>query len=516
MEYDYAGFDAHDVRHLGPADVVFKSSLCPPWANATCQDGDALGFWGQYTILPRDIGVGNLDGLNFTTSVTCYKVIDSEQQLADLDLQQPRPIGLFYGPSTDIATSSHPNLTTKIFREQVYGQGYHILPLKMDELGGAAGSGPVEWTPREDLRHQGDISLLIYNLGAVYALEPGDDSMFATIPLSTSTSLARDWKDQNIENMTDRNGQQLFKSRWQTVSVICNTSYTLCDTINIPEESEYCLELGGWQKVRDFTTRLDNASLTDNAPPSARNGFIYMMADIARYSGMKESAEAINGVLANDLLQVDAKVQRFLEQISGHRELTRLFLSTRTRFMLAARRAILVEWEKPMRLVGFHLEDIDGTVFGGASLSAMCKATLIPDPDHKTTTAVPWIITACIWLAIVLLTYSAPVTRMLRWSWAENIKQSWSSKRASRLHHQLTRGSTQGFVSEMKDLGSQIGQASRSPLLTPADPFKTASSIRAQVGEEEATLIGTTVGATEPRGYQSPRILLNHQLRRDE
>jgi len=238
---------------------------------------------------------------------------------------------------------------------------------------------------------------------------------------------------------------------------------------------------------------------------SARVGFIYLLADIAHYSGMKESAEVMNGVSANDILQADFKIQPFLDQISGHRELTRLFLSTRTRFMLAARRAVLNEWGHRVLQMGFHANDIDGTLVGRDILLEMCKATLIPNPNFKTTTARPWIITACVWLGIVMLTYSAPIIRMLRWRWVEDIEQSWSSKRANKLHHQLTRGRAPGFGSDLKEFGSQSGQASRSPLLTPADPFRTASPIRAHAGEE-ATLVGTSVGATEPMSYQSLRV----------
>ncbi|PVH80429.1 hypothetical protein DL98DRAFT_588534 [Cadophora sp. DSE1049] len=369
-----------------------------------------------------------------------------------------------------------------------------------DEL---EGSDQITWRPREDLRHRGDISLLIYNVGAVYALEPGDDSMFATIPtvpLNMTEFQVKDWADQNIENRTEWNGRQLFKSRRQTVSVICNTTYGICDNINIPEESGYCLNLGGWQKVQAFADRLENASAGQNVSPSAREGFIDLMADIAQYSGMKESAEVINGVLANDL-QVDFKIQRFLDQISGHRELTRLFLSTRTRFILAARRAILIEWFERLEQMCFHASDIDGTVVGSTDLSAMCEATLIPDPNFKTTTARPWIITACVWLVVVLLTYSTPILRKLRWSWVEDIKQSWSSKRAKKLHHQLTKGSIDGIGTDFKDLDSQSRQARSSPLLERADPFTPASQVKAQAGEEEATLIGTAVGGTEPRCY---------------
>ena len=326
--------------------------------------------------------------------------------------------------------------------------------------------------------------------------------MFATIPLNTSKSEATKWEDQNIENFTDWNGFHLFKSRRQTVSVICNTTYTICDNVSISEESEYCLKLGGWQKAQAFANNVRDHSAGST---SARQGFIELMADIAHFSGMKESAEAVNGVLANDLLRVETKIQHFLDQISGYREITRLFLSTRTRFILAARRAILLEWQGKLRLMDFRLEDVDGTVLGSPNLSAMCETTLIPDSNFKTTTGRPWIITGCVWLGIVLLTYSAPVIRMLRWSWVEDIEQSWSSKRANKLHHQLTRGSAPGFGSDLKEFGSQSGQASRSPLLSPADPFRTASPIRADAGEE-ATLVGTTVGATEPMSHQSPRV----------
>lgn len=507
MNYDYSGDNGYDVGYLGSEDDVLKSSICPEHAETSaCQDGDALNFHGQYTISPRDLGVGNLNGLNFTTSVDCYKVIDSEQEPTAPQDEQMQPVGLFYGPSRGLANSSEHNMTALIFREEVYGRSYYVLGFKMVEGDDLAEDGQTAWTPREDLRHQGDISLLIYNLGAVYALEPGDDSMFATIPLNTSRIPAKNWADQNLENRTGWNDRQLFKSKRQTVTVLCNTSYVICDHNTISQESAHCLNLGGWRKVQEFADSLQNASAKDNKPASAREGFIYLLADIAHYSGMKESAEVVNGVSANDLLQADFKIQHFLDQISGHRELTRLFLSTRTRFILAARRAVLNEWGTRVLQMGFHVNDFDGTMVGNPDLSAMCQATLISDSNFKTTTARPWIIAACVWLAIVLLTYSAPVIRKLRWSWVEAIEQSWSSKRAIKLHHQLTRGSTHGFRIDSKDLGSQIGQASSLPLLVRGDPFTTGSQVKGQAGEDEGTLSGTGAGGTEPRGYQSPRI----------
>jgi len=507
MNYDYNGDNAYDVGYLGNEDIVWKSQDCPEHAMPTaCQDGDAMDFHGQYTISPRDLGVGNLEGLNFTTIVDCYKVIDSERQLTIQQVQKMQPLGLFYGPSRHLANIPEPNLTAVIFRVDVYGRGYYVQAFKMAEDSDFLEGGQLPWKPREDLRHDGDLSLLIYNLGAVNALEPGDDSLFATIPLNTTKDpAAESWADQNLENSTEWNGKQLFKSKRQTVSVICNTTYRICDQVNVPEYSGNCEKFAGWKAVQVFADRLKNDSEARNMSVSARVGFIYLLADIAHYSGMKESAEVMNGVSANDILQADFKIQPFLDQISGHRELTRLFLSTRTRFMLAARRAVLNEWGHRVLQMGFHANDIDGTLVGRDILLEMCKATLIPNPNFKTTTARPWIITACVWLGIVMLTYSAPIIRMLRWRWVEDIEQSWSSKRANKLHHQLTRGRAPGFGSDLKEFGSQSGQASRSPLLTPADPFRTASPIRAHAGEE-ATLVGTSVGATEPMSYQSLRV----------
>ncbi|KAK0119508.1 hypothetical protein ONS95_010953 [Cadophora gregata] len=505
MNYDYDGDNAYDVGYLGSEDVVRKSSLCPQHAKSSaCQDGHAMNFYGQYTISPRDLGVGNLEELNFTTAVDCYKDIDSEKQLTIPTIQEMKPIGLFYGRSQEFAESPEPNMTAIILRAEVYGHGYYVLSLKMAD--GDQSNDQVAWKPRNDLYHEGDLSLLIYNLGAVYALEPGSDSLFATIPLNTTMIPTEDWAEQNLANRTEWNGQPLFKSRTQTVSVMCNTSYALCDHVNIPEEAGHCLDLGGWKQVQAFADRLQNNSAKDNKPASAREGFIYLLADTAHYSGMKESAEVVNGISANDLLQADFKIQHFLDQISGHRELTRLFLSTRTRFILAARRAVLNEWGERVVQMGFHANDIDRTMVGNPDLSVMCKATFIPDTNFKTTTARPWIITACIWLAIVLLTYSAPMIRKLQWSWVEGIEQSWASKRANKLHHQLASMNTADIGTDFKDLGSRSEQASSLPLLEQAEPFTPASQGKAQAGAEEATLIGTVVGGTETMECPSPRV----------
>ncbi|KAH9213553.1 hypothetical protein DL95DRAFT_506050 [Leptodontidium sp. 2 PMI_412] len=503
MNYDYKGLSAYDVQYLGSQDDIWKSPLCPSHAQpSACRDGDALSFHGQYTITPKDLGVGNLEGLNFTTRVDCYKVIDTERELAPPDVEQLRPLGLFYGPSEVFAESSEPNMTLYIHREEVHGRGYYVSTFSMAEDDDLTGGGQVPWKPREDLRHQGDMSLLIYNLGAVYAFEPGEDSMFATIPLNTSMLPTMNWADQNIEKRKDWNGHQLFKSKRQTVSVICNTTYTLCDEINISKESGHCSRLGGHKKVQEFLERLQNSS--NNDKPSVREGFIYLLADIAKYSGMDQSAKVINGVSASDLLLVDFKIQPFLDQISGQRELTRLFLSTRTRFILAARRAVLDEWGYRVIQLGFHANDIDGTMAGNTDLAAMCQATLIPDPNFKTTTAKPWIITACVWFAIICLTYSSPLIRKFRWHWVEDIEQEWSSKKASKLHHQLMESSA-GIEMQFKDIRSQNEEERTPSLLERRDRFAHAAQTELQPRSEEVTLIGALEGGIESRGYRSPR-----------
>ncbi|KAG4433735.1 hypothetical protein IFR05_010787 [Cadophora sp. M221] len=504
MNYDYKGLSAYDVQYLASQDNISKSVSCPSHAQpSACRDGDALSFHGKYTITPKDLGVGNLEGLNFTTTVDCYKVIDTERELAPPDVEELRPLGLFYGPSQVFSESPDPNMTTYIYREEVHGSGYYVSTFSMAEEDDLAGGSQVAWKPREDLSHQGDMSLLIYKLGAVYAFEPGEDPMFATIPLNTSMLPAKDWADQNIEKRRDWNGHQLFKSKTQTVSIICNTTYTLCDEINISEESGHCSRLGGHKKVAKFLERVQNSSANDK--PSAREGFIYLLADIAKYSGMDESAKVINGVSASDLLLIDFKIQQFLDQISGQGELTRLFLSTRTRFILAARRAILDEWGYRVVQLGFHANDIDGTMVGNTDLGAMCQATLIPDPNVKTTTAKPWIITFCVWFAIVSLTYSSPIIRKFRWHWVEDIEQEWSSKKASKLHLQLMKSSA-GTEMQFKAIQSQ-DEEERAPSLGRRDRFAHEAQTELQHRSEEVTLIGALEEGIESRAHRPPRIL---------
>ncbi|KAH7323551.1 hypothetical protein BKA65DRAFT_511021 [Rhexocercosporidium sp. MPI-PUGE-AT-0058] len=504
--YNYGGFTAQDVKDLGPADFIFKSSNCPHHAATTaCTNGDALNFVGEYWLKPSDLGVGDIDGLDFGVAVNCYKVIDAEKELAPLpnNTRSFRHFGLFYGPpgpTEDYADSPYPNLTTIIYREEVHGRGYYVYPYMLSEEDSSI-SGQSNWTPREDLHHEGDVLLLIYNLGAVYALEPGEDPLFATIPLNTSRLPATDWIDENPEQRQTWDGHQLFKSRTQTVSVVCNTSYILCDAVNIRRESgNNCLRLGGHKKVRAFAKKLRSSS-TQQGADSSRQGFIDLLADIVHFSGLGNSAEAPNGVLASDLLVGDYKIQRFLDQISGQRELTRLFLSTRTRFLLAARRAVLNEWGERVLQLGFHT-DVVGRTEGNEALTAMCKATLIPDSNYKTTTARPWIIVACVWFVTVLLTYSAPLIRKCGWGWADEIERKWMPKKAESLHSQLV--ADHPTTSEMvsKGFGSANSGVNTSPLLgkgeahIPLDQSKTGSG-------EEAALIGGQERLVEMRDLRS-------------
>ncbi len=426
-----------------------------------------MHFNGEYWLKPSDLGVGNIENLELGVNTSCYRVIDSEQEITPPPnaTDSFRNFGLFYGLDDNLVALGFQNLTKVIQREQVHGRGYWVYPYMFSEED-ITMPGKSPWTPREDLHHEGDVTLLIYHLGATYALEKGDDPLFATIPLNTTGLRVRDWTTENQEQRTSWGDQELFKPKKQTVAVLCNTTYLLCDSMDIPVESGNCLKLGGEKKVRAFVKAIREATGQEQVD-SPRQGFLDLFADIAHFGGMDVAAAALNGIFASNLLIGTLKYQQFLDQVSGQQELTRLFLSTRTRFLLAARRAVLGEWIQPVVQMGFHADDILPTTVATKGLTAMCRATLIPDSKFKTTTAKPWIIVACVWLIVILLTYSTPLVLMFHWRWAEDIERKWMARTAVSLYKQLVVEQSIGTEIEITSFrpGSSGTNANTSALL---------------------------------------------------
>ena len=445
--------------------------------------------------------------MKFGVATQCYKVIDKTQELAPPpNVTWPfRVFGLLYGPIEGLADVVYPNLTERIIREEAHGRGYNVHTYSVLQEDSSIPGDQSPWTPREDLHHDGDISLLIYHLGATYALEFGEDPLFQTVPLNKSSSAGSNWVDDNPERIVSWRGYDLFKPATQTVSVLCNTTYKLYDAKFIGKESGHYVELGGYKKLRAFVENLKNDTNRVADPP--RLGFLELLADIAHFSGIEVSSAAPNGVLANNLLlsdviqQFDFKIQRFLDEISGQKELTRLFLSTRTRFILAARRAVLNEWMVPFLQLGFHFDEVVLSS-ENENLTAMCRATLIPDSDFKTTTARPWVIAACVWFVTVLLTYSAPVIRKFGWGLADEIERKWMLRKAGSLYNQLKRD--QSVASEVgpKQFEPGNGGLNTSSLLggreihSHLDQGKTESA-------EGTSLIGAQERQVEMRDFRS-------------
>ncbi|KAH7346483.1 hypothetical protein BKA65DRAFT_594977 [Rhexocercosporidium sp. MPI-PUGE-AT-0058] len=289
--------------------------------------------------------------------------------------------------------------------------------------------------------------LLKETADSTYALEHGEDPLFGTIPLNTSGKVASNWIDENQEHVKEWNGHFLFKPASQTVTVVCNTTYILCDSHLIPTTHGYCRRFGGYEELLALIIGLQEGTIPGAEADPSRQGFVELLVNIVHYSSMDFSAVAVNGVFANNHLlwdldhQFDLKIQRFLDQISGHRELTRLFLSTRMRFLLAARRAVLQEWLVPLQQQGSDYGDVMRSMLPpNENTSAMCKATLVPDSNYKTTTARPWIVVAFVWLVVVLITYSAPLVLMFHWKWAEDIEREWVARKVGNLHKRLQQG----------------------------------------------------------------------------
>ena len=144
---------------------------------------------------------------------------------------------------------------------------------------------------------------------------------------------------------------------------------------------------------------------------------------------------------------------------------------------------MLNEWMVPFLQLGFHFDEVVLSS-ENENLTAMCRATLIPDSDFKTTTARPWVIAACVWFATVLLTYSAPVIRKFGWGLADEIERKWMLRKAGSLYNQLTRD---------QSVASEVGPKQ----FEPGNGGLNTSSL---LGGEKYTVIWTRVRQSLRKG----------------
>ncbi|KAH7378862.1 hypothetical protein BKA64DRAFT_686827 [Cadophora sp. MPI-SDFR-AT-0126] len=435
--YDYSGASIADIGHMGPSDRVAKLNSCPSFASA-CTDGEALHFHGEYWITPADMGIGNVKDIQFGVETQCYKVTEAQVFLGfDAPSSSPfsyRRYGLMYGGRAGDENVHPQNHTVRLYREESFGRGYFIeseVHYEDDNDPSFAG----KWLPREDLVHSGDTSLLIYHIGATIALDLVDDPMFRTVPLNVTNVEAEKWEDENLEKTESVLDGPVFRPASQTVTVVCNTTYHICDKLTTSHLANGCNRVGGSIQLENFF--LSAYWAQNETMDAARIGFVDLINFIVSRPGMQLSSGISNSVLASLDLDYGEKTQMNIKQAKGHKELTRLFLATRTRLLLAAQRATAahLSFGTTAQKMGYRSEDVVGKITPG--IEKLCAATLIRTPDYRITSAKPWVVVAVIWLSLVLMTYSAPLLIRLRWKQVTEATSRWRRREAGYLHARL-------------------------------------------------------------------------------
>ncbi|KAI9766152.1 MAG: hypothetical protein M1840_006719 [Geoglossum simile] len=397
--YNFSGTTAESVGLGMPNNRVVVSDDCPGWASV-CDRKNSLRVDVDFWIKPSDLNIGadkGLEGVKFGVLNTCYKVESHTKVLREQD-NGTLVYGLMYGGA--LGPTAEPGVTVEMFKEESFGNGYSLdYFFNISVLTEAPA-----WQANDTLSHDGDRTLLIYHIMAVVSNEPITDPLFAT----ASDPIAG-------------NDTSIYLAHKFTVPIMCNTSYSLCNTTNT---GKHCNLFNGGIELANYVDEMKGNSMS--------KGFLSLMVSETDVPMLYSLAGTTDSILASQTLSL-AKIQKAPGKISGHSEIMRLALASRMKLVTSATRAAetwgnyIPSWE--------HL-----LTYRTPSLRALCKATLISDPERITTSLIPVLTILITGLVAILLTFTGPIWRLLFWKRLSVFTIRWRLRTVGQLHRSVAEG----------------------------------------------------------------------------
>jgi hypothetical protein len=402
--FNYSATSAQSVGLNMTKDRVFLSANCPDWA-PVCDQTNPLRVDVDYWLRLSDLKIGvdmETEGVEFGVLNTCYKVESHTKYLFEDDAGIS-VYGLMYGGN---GIPGFPNVTETFRREEIFGSGYSVsghfnTPGFFDSVG---------WAPNDTMTHDGDLSLLIYHLGAVSTQgSSSDDQLFAT---NSTSNLAF-------------NNIPIYKALKMTIPIMCNTSFSICHT-NKPES---CDPIGGTLALTEYANTMGNG-----IGNGIKRGFLQLMGLQTSIPLLADLAGTSDSVLASRALN-GGTLQQAPEWASGHAEIVRLVLAGRTKLATAAVRASSNWYQYAPTMNGILLNT-------SPALEAMCAATLIEDSAYITTSLFPLLSILGVGILAILLTFTGPIWRGIFWKHLSVFTMRWRLRGAGQLHRTSVEGET--------------------------------------------------------------------------
>jgi hypothetical protein len=401
--FNYSATSAQSVGLNMTKDRVFLSANCPEWA-PVCDQTNPLRVDVDYWLRLSDLKIGvdkEAEDVEFGVLNTCYKVESHTKYLYE-DGEGDSVYGLMYGGD---GIADFPNVTAILRRQEVFGSGYSVR--SYFNATGLVDSTGLGWAPNDTMAHDGDLSLLIYHLGAVHTIGfSSADPLFATkTPPLTFNNIS------------------IYQALKITVPIMCNTSFSICHT-NKPES---CDLISGMMALTEYADAMDAG-----IGSAIKKGFLQLMGAETGIPLLAYLADTSDSVLASQTLEMGT-MQPAPGWASGHAEIVRLVLAGRMKLATAAVRASS-NWYQ-------YAPSMDGILlYTGPALQAMCTATLIEDSAYITTSLFPLLAILGVGILAILLTFTGPIWRRLFWKHLGVFTMRWRLRGVGQLHRTTVEG----------------------------------------------------------------------------
>lgn len=352
LQYDFSK-NSGAAAGFRPGELVTVTQSCPAYADpGICATRLPLFVGSQFWLTPREAGLGNADNIRVGYAHTCYKARAASTAQVLVNNTFEETYRLFFGKTSPL--NNYTDTASTIERR---GIGYHwnaFTSLRTPDLTGLPSYlqyppdwnttyAPYLWQPIESIRHEGDLSLLVFH-GAAPLSPSSVGPLFAT-----STSINNTYYDEVTKEF-------LYTSASLVIVVVCNTTFSVCT-------GNDCQQLGGSADLYDYAKTYTGFLATQ--------GFLRTLSFESNYGSLGTVARHPASVKASQTLASNF-FQSDIKSVSGRTELIRLQTSAQQWLISAVRRTV-----NPNAFVNnaategfqFYLDD---------SIKAMCKSTLVP------------------------------------------------------------------------------------------------------------------------------------------